>query len=84
MREWQEGAPIPTVPEPVVSSEVFRRNWARRIRKVCETDPLVCPRCQKSILTKAGKRARCADPECGYDTSLEDAEQRLAGRMAMV
>ncbi len=39
---------------------------------------IICPRCQRSILTKVGKRARCADPECGYSTSLEDAEQRLA------
>ena len=38
---------------------------------------IICPRCQRSILTKVGKRARCADPDCGYNTSLEDAEQSL-------
>jgi len=48
-RNRQEGEPIPTVLEPVISSEAFRRNWARLIRRVYETDPLVCPRCQKSM-----------------------------------
>jgi len=23
-----------------------RRNWARLIKKICEVDPLICPRCQ--------------------------------------
>lgn len=42
---------------------------------------ITCPRCQRSILTKVGKRARCADPNCGYNTSLEDAEQRLGAQL---
>jgi len=49
LRKRQEGEPIPTVLEPVISSEARRRNWARLIRKVYETDPLVCPRCQKEM-----------------------------------
>lgn len=31
-----------------------------------------CPQCQKSILTKAGKRAKCANGDCGYSVSLEE------------
>ena len=49
LRKRQEGEPIPTVLESVISAEAFRRNWARLIRKVYETDPLVCPRCQKKM-----------------------------------
>jgi hypothetical protein len=41
--------PIPTVLEPVISSEAFRRNWARLIQKVCEVSPLVSPRCKKEM-----------------------------------
>ena len=41
--------PIPTVLEPVISSEAFRRNWARMIQKVYEVSPLVCPRCKKEM-----------------------------------
>jgi len=26
-----------------------RRNWARLIKKIYETDPLICPRCQGSM-----------------------------------
>ena len=33
-RKRQEVEPIPTVLEPVISSEAFRRNWARMIQKV--------------------------------------------------
>jgi len=46
-RKREEVEPIPTVLEPVISSEAFRRNWARMIQKVYEVSPLVCPRCQK-------------------------------------
>ena len=41
--------PIPTVLEPEISSEAFRRNWARLIQKVFEVDPLICPRCRKQM-----------------------------------
>jgi hypothetical protein len=47
LRKRQEDEPIPTVLEPVISSEAFRRNWARLVQKVYEVSPLVCPRCQK-------------------------------------
>jgi len=33
---------------------------------------VTCPQCQKSILTKAGKRAKCANGDCGYSVSLEE------------
>jgi len=49
LRKRQEVDPIPTVLEPEISSEAFRGNWARLIRKIYETDPLVCPRCQKQM-----------------------------------
>jgi hypothetical protein len=52
-RKRQQVDPIPTVLEPEISSGAFRRNWARLIRKVYETDPLVCPRCQKEIRVTA-------------------------------
>jgi len=45
-RKRQKVEPIPTVLEPVISSEAFRRNWARLIQKVFEVDPLVCSHCQ--------------------------------------
>jgi hypothetical protein len=32
--------------EPVISSEQFRKNWARLIQKIFEVDPLVCSHCQ--------------------------------------
>ena len=34
LRKRQEVEPIPTVLEPVISPEAFRRNWARLIQKV--------------------------------------------------
>ena len=40
---------IPTVLEPVLSSEAFRRNWARLIQRVYEVSPLVCPRCKQEM-----------------------------------
>jgi len=49
LRKRQEAEPIPTVLEPVISCEAFRRNWARLVRKVYETDPLLCPRCQREM-----------------------------------
>jgi hypothetical protein len=48
-RKRQEVEPIPTVLEPEISSEAFRRNWARLIQKVYEVSPLVCPRCKKEM-----------------------------------
>jgi hypothetical protein len=44
---------IPSILEPVegpdfrgdVSSEEYRRNWARLIQKIYEVDPLTCPKC---------------------------------------
>ena len=36
--------------------------------------PVTCPQCQKSVLTKAGKRAKCADDACGYSTPLDEVQ----------
>ena len=38
--------PIPTVLEPEISTAQAKKNWARLIQKVYETDPLVCSHCQ--------------------------------------
>ena len=37
---------VPVVDEPEVSGKSFRKNWARPIRKIYETDPLICPKCK--------------------------------------
>jgi hypothetical protein len=42
LRRRQEEGPIPTVLEPVISSEAFRHNWARLIQKMYEVSPLAC------------------------------------------
>jgi hypothetical protein len=50
---------IPSILQPVEdpdlggdgSSKEYRRNWARLIQKIYETDPLCCP---KLVLAKAG------------------------------
>jgi hypothetical protein len=36
---------IPSILEPEGSSKTFRKNWARLIQKIYETDPLCCPKC---------------------------------------
>ncbi|MBW2616563.1 MAG: transposase, partial [Deltaproteobacteria bacterium] len=36
---------IPSILEPDGSSKEYRKNWARLIQKIYETDPLCCPRC---------------------------------------
>jgi len=46
LRKREHVDPIPTVLEPPISSEAFRRNGARLIQKVFEVDPLVCSHCQ--------------------------------------
>jgi hypothetical protein len=38
-------AKIPCILEPELTDKAFRRNWARLIQKICEVDPLLCPRC---------------------------------------
>ena len=52
MRENDDA--IPSILQPVEdpdlggdgSSKEYRRNWARLIQKIYETDPLCCPKCQ--------------------------------------
>jgi len=36
---------IPSILEPEGSSKEHRKNWARLIQKIYETDPLCCPKC---------------------------------------
>ena len=37
--------PIPCLIESDMSRKTFRKNWARLIKKVYNTDPLICPKC---------------------------------------
>ncbi len=37
---------VPSILEPDGSSREYKRNWARLIQKIYETDPLCCPKCQ--------------------------------------
>ncbi len=39
---------IPSILEPVGDPE-FRKNWARLIQKIYETDPLTCPKCDSQM-----------------------------------
>ncbi len=36
---------IPSILEPDGSTKEYRKNWARLIQKIYETDPLCCPKC---------------------------------------
>ena len=40
---------ILSILEPDGSSKERRKNWARLIRKIYETDPLCCPKCSGSM-----------------------------------
>jgi len=35
--------------DPHENAKTCRRNWARLIQKIYETDPLICPKCQGAI-----------------------------------
>jgi len=41
---------------------------------------LLCPRCRATLLTKAGKVARCADKECGFSMPLDKALAEIAAQ----
>jgi hypothetical protein len=40
---------VPCILEAQGDSNVFRKNWARLIQKIYETDPLVCPKCRGTM-----------------------------------
>ena len=40
---------IPCLMESGISKKAFRKNWARLIKKVYNTDPLVCPKCNGAM-----------------------------------
>ena len=44
-KQDQDGM-IPSILDPDGTSKEYRRNWARLIQKIYETDPLCCPKCQ--------------------------------------
>ena len=49
---------IPCILETQGDEKTFRRNWARFIQKIYETDPLICP---KLVPAKAGMSGNHAD-----------------------
>ena len=40
---------MPSLIEAEISTEEFRRNWARLIQKVYHADPLLCPKCREPM-----------------------------------
>ena len=45
MRKKQETSEEVQIREPVLSSKAYRRKWAAWVKKIWNTDPLVCPKC---------------------------------------
>jgi hypothetical protein len=45
-KKQDQNGMIPSILEPDGTSKEYRRNWARLIQKIYETDPLCCPKCQ--------------------------------------
>ncbi len=41
---------------------------------------LLCPRCRATLLTKAGKQAKCADKDCGFSMPLDQALAQIAAQ----
>jgi hypothetical protein len=44
---------IDSILEPDSPSREYKRNWARLIQKICEVDPLTCPKCQGRMRVKS-------------------------------
>ena len=40
---------VPALIESETSSKEFRKNWARLIQKVYNTNPLICPKCEQGM-----------------------------------
>ena len=40
---------VPALIESEVSSKEFRKNWARLIQKIYKVNPLLCPKCSRSM-----------------------------------
>jgi hypothetical protein len=40
---------IPSLIESDISTKACRKSWARLIRKIYESDPLICPKCQGAM-----------------------------------
>jgi hypothetical protein len=47
---------IPCIIESQGDEKTCRRNWARLIQKIYETDPLICPKCQGTMRKNAFQR----------------------------
>jgi hypothetical protein len=45
-KKSEQGKLIPSILKPDGSSKEHRKNWSRFIQKICEVDPLTCPKCQ--------------------------------------
>jgi hypothetical protein len=40
---------VPALIDSDISRKAFRKNWARLIQKVCNVNPLLCPKCSGSM-----------------------------------
>jgi hypothetical protein len=40
---------VPALMEPVLTSRVMRKSWARLIQKIYHVDPLLCPKCKGTM-----------------------------------
>jgi hypothetical protein len=48
-KQEQETSEEVQIREPVLSSKAYRRKWAARVKKIWNTDPLVCPSCGEKM-----------------------------------
>jgi hypothetical protein len=53
---------VPSIIESQGDEKIFRRNWARLIQKIYETDSLVCPKCQGGHAGHQQHRRPVGDP----------------------
>jgi hypothetical protein len=48
-KKANEDGLVPSILQPDEPSKGYRKNWARLIQKICELDPLTCPKCHGPI-----------------------------------
>ena len=68
----EEETEISEIDAPPLSKELKKR-WSYFIRKVYETDPLTCPKCQGdlSAVAQAGMRIICASTQTGRNPGAD-------------
>ncbi|MCP4707635.1 MAG: hypothetical protein GY869_03335 [Planctomycetes bacterium] len=50
-RQTDKEDDVPALIDSDLSAKEFRRNWARLIQKIYETDPLICAKCPPPMIT---------------------------------